>query len=333
MKSALPFINPTRASLLIAAICCCHLLAGQSTRVDLVPYQAAGKWGYMNQEKEVVIEPQYDEASFFHIVVGPPYTSLARVKINEHFGVIDAQGDQFLPPNYDSIALRATLTTTGNYGMLFANDSTYYFDHQGEVMPQYPGDQTWICGVGMFHDNFVVKEVQSFDDSTGTYNYGYRRMVVRKDSSGMSATRDSVYALLDSIVHFQSRPLELLYNRNGQVDVCHNMLNNRGNPVIKVCMTYDEIRWPDEAPAIFGRSYEPQLLVKKDNNWGVLDLKIMMEPRIRTDYRSRWEIAPPKYERIIDKQRHYYLVEYEKGKLGYIRAESRRKLVEYWPTE
>jgi len=51
----------------------------------LIPFKYGNKWGYINENKEIVIKPQFDEADFFN-------GAIARVRNDYRFGVIDKQG-------------------------------------------------------------------------------------------------------------------------------------------------------------------------------------------------------------------------------------------------
>lgn len=55
------------------------------TAQQLIPFRYAQKWGYINEKREVVIQPQFEEADFFN-------GNIARVRNNRKYGVIDKTG-------------------------------------------------------------------------------------------------------------------------------------------------------------------------------------------------------------------------------------------------
>jgi len=63
---------------------------------QLIPYRTLDKWGYSNREKQMVIPAIYDQTFRF---IG----QIARVKLKGKYGLITADGKEFLPPIYDEI--------------------------------------------------------------------------------------------------------------------------------------------------------------------------------------------------------------------------------------
>ena len=60
----------------------------------LVSIRENGKFGYINLDGQVVIEPQFDDTHFFS-------KGLAAVKINGKFGFIDKTGKMVFEPQFD----------------------------------------------------------------------------------------------------------------------------------------------------------------------------------------------------------------------------------------
>lgn len=60
----------------------------------LIPFEKNGLWGYMNHEKKVILEPQFEEAFLTFNLVG-------RIKKNGKFGYINNEGKLIVKPIYD----------------------------------------------------------------------------------------------------------------------------------------------------------------------------------------------------------------------------------------
>ncbi len=71
--------------------------ASPSTLVDatdpLFPIRKDWKWGYMNREGKVVIEPHYDNAGCF-------FEGLAAVQLGDRWGYVDRRGKLVLPAQF-----------------------------------------------------------------------------------------------------------------------------------------------------------------------------------------------------------------------------------------
>jgi hypothetical protein len=60
----------------------------------LTPVYSEGKWGFMNEQSEIVIVPKYESACEFS-------EGLAKVKLNTKWGFIDSNGNEVIPCSYD----------------------------------------------------------------------------------------------------------------------------------------------------------------------------------------------------------------------------------------
>ena len=60
-------------------------LDAQSRKV-IVPFQENDKWGFMNEDKEVVVSPIYDLAY-------PPHNGVARIKLGDRYGFVNMSGE------------------------------------------------------------------------------------------------------------------------------------------------------------------------------------------------------------------------------------------------
>lgn len=65
----------------------------QKIDMSLIPYRHGDKWGYAGQDKEILIKPQYQDASWFS-------EGLAAVKIGNKWGYINRLGKLVIPAKY-----------------------------------------------------------------------------------------------------------------------------------------------------------------------------------------------------------------------------------------
>lgn len=70
-------------------------LNSQRKELMLVPFEQNGLWGYMNSEKKIIVEPQYDAAYLTLNLMG-------RVKKNGKYGYINNEGQLIIKLKYDS---------------------------------------------------------------------------------------------------------------------------------------------------------------------------------------------------------------------------------------
>jgi hypothetical protein len=72
----------------------CLLIFKTAKTQQLIPFHYAHKWGYMNENREIVIQPQFEEADFFN-------GNIARIRMNRYYGVIDKTGKIIHPCQYE----------------------------------------------------------------------------------------------------------------------------------------------------------------------------------------------------------------------------------------
>lgn len=101
----------------------------------LAPFMNSdSKWGYINQDGEVVIECKYDSASEFdkdgYAVVGMETDSDAS-EYYMIFGLINSKGEEIIPPDYSYIN-NSIGTVCDNYGYRTISRLPYPFYYEGE---------------------------------------------------------------------------------------------------------------------------------------------------------------------------------------------------------
>lgn len=82
----------------ILAVCCCMMVTtlnvyAQNNNTHLFPIPSKDKWGYIDQNGSVVVEPIFLEAEDFH-------DGLAKVKTETRYGFIDNRGVFVIPPTW-----------------------------------------------------------------------------------------------------------------------------------------------------------------------------------------------------------------------------------------
>ncbi len=90
---------------------------------DLILCKENGKWGYIDSAQNITIRPQYDYVYLFE-------GDIARVKLNEKWGIINKNGDPLTEMKYDEIK---------PFGMtceakVFLADKQGYIDRNGSVI-------------------------------------------------------------------------------------------------------------------------------------------------------------------------------------------------------
>jgi hypothetical protein len=92
---------------------------------ELNVYCKDGKYGYLDGKGRVVIEPQFENAEFFH-------NGLACVKINNKYGFIDETGKIVIKPIYESAGYfsfgLARVKFNGLYNFINKNGKFMFFN-------------------------------------------------------------------------------------------------------------------------------------------------------------------------------------------------------------
>jgi predicted DNA-binding WGR domain protein len=84
--------------------------------------QMNNKWGYINKEGKVVIEPQFDEAEFFN-------EGLARVQMNNKWGYINKEGKIVIEPQFKN-----GFDFNEGLARVQMNDKWGYINKEGKVV-------------------------------------------------------------------------------------------------------------------------------------------------------------------------------------------------------
>lgn len=120
----------------------------------LIAFRTGDKWGYLNEEEEVVIQPTYDAAGRFN-------DGEAIVKQNGKYFLIDSDGIKVLDKGY--LALYRDVST-GN--VLYMEDSLWGFmDGDGEILTEPLYDKVIESSEGIF--TVKKNDMYGYVDSEG----------------------------------------------------------------------------------------------------------------------------------------------------------------------
>ena len=65
----------------------------QTIDYSLIPYRKGNKWGYADAQKNILVNPRYDDAQWFS-------EGLAAVKVGNKWGYINKQGKLVIPAKF-----------------------------------------------------------------------------------------------------------------------------------------------------------------------------------------------------------------------------------------
>jgi WG containing repeat len=68
----------------------------ESSATGLLPVQVKGKWGYIDREGQVRIQPRFDDAWDFS-------DGYAAVKVKDRWGFVDENGAMRITPRFDAV--------------------------------------------------------------------------------------------------------------------------------------------------------------------------------------------------------------------------------------
>ena len=183
----------------------------------LAKVEKDGKWGFIDKNGKVVIEPQFDDAGDFS-------EGFAQVKKDGKYGFIDKSGKVVIEPQFDNVEYFiegfAQVEKDGKYG---------FIDKNGKVIePQF--DE-----VGSFSEGFVCVEKDGkwgFIDKNG-------KVVIEPQ-----------YSSADGFSEQRRTPLP----SHRACDVAVGDLNGNGFDDVALCQTRTDTMYSIESPIFCGTS-------------------------------------------------------------------------------
>ncbi len=306
-------------------------LSAQNYQNQLIPYEYKGLWGYMNKEKKVIINPTYEIAGLFNLLLGKNSYPYAIVGNNSKFGVINQSGNLIIPMKFDSIANYSILTNKGRFGILYKKNKKSYFSSKGKISTKLKGKRQFFCIVGLGSHCLNVSHIEKFENSDSRTEDYYKLIVLNKkgNSKENENLNSEVNIKIDSVLHFSLNEGMILFRSDGKIAICKTIMKKNKFYNISTGFAFDDIQLYKCKNALTKQSYEHVIKTKKNGLWGLTDFSYI-------DYSNELsvsivqEIVKPMYLRIYDKEDDLYLVEYEIDKLGYIQRKKFGKLVEFW---
>jgi hypothetical protein len=285
----------------------------------LIPYFENGKWGYLDEDKKVIVSPKYEEAELFRIFLGKDYQKYARVKKGTKFGVIDQSGEIIIPIKFDSIENNSLSTSIGGIGILYQKSNRYYYNEKGDISNEIKGAVHLICGNGLGSKCLVTSKKIG---EKIMYEY------VEITRTEREWLKDKFRVEVDSVITINNGAGEIIYRSDKKI-VISNLLGNEKKSY-NLCSEYlyDEVKFFDCEEIKLFNNYEPIISVKRDGKWGLVELSQSQTMKWNRELNIR-ELVEVKYEQIIEKIGKLYLVEYEKGVYGYVRL-TKGEVKEYW---
>lgn len=86
---------------------------------SIIPFRDGEKWGYSDRNKRLLVDPKYTQTFPF---VG----NIAKIKLNEKYGLVDRTGNEIIPPDCEEI---------GDYyeGVLLNEDGSCFIHRGGKI--------------------------------------------------------------------------------------------------------------------------------------------------------------------------------------------------------
>ncbi len=309
--------------LILAAFLLPTVLSAQPYWDDLIPVQREGLWGYLNKEKEVVIQPAFDGVTFFHIYLGEEYLLHARVRKGNHYGIIDQEGEFLLPIRYDSIAPSSVDRSTGGYGTLWLDGQQKFFSLQGEIMDTLPGHIILSCGFGLEENCAAFSMLSNTQQAHALPRY----QIVEIDGS-KQPQRDSLLVELDSI--YRLNEATVFYRHDGKIAIAGTLFNDGQTRqyYYPLDFLYDQIGF-FPCPINLANLQFKVIKVRVGDRWRLLPIS-PSHPQVVGENRLKPQLEPrPSFLQILERTGNYYLVEYAPNQFGYLFANEYR-YVEYW---
>lgn len=203
---------------------------------ELIPYRKGDKWGFANRQKEVVVEPQFDEVGAFN------HYGITRVKVGDKYGYINLKGELITKIEFDKAG--DFYFPTAN---VVKNDSSFCIDFNGKIRSCISG-----CGNRPEIGSTKFKTYKKNEKIGLLYNDFIR---IKKDSFLLII--DSTEAIWDGLVENYLGLAAV--SKNGKWGV----INEKEELIIDYF--YDEISLTPS------RQTFPFFITKKDNHYGFIN--------------------------------------------------------------
>lgn len=254
----------------------------------IVPFFNNGKWGFMNQNKDIKVCPKFEEAY-------PSVTDRYRVKVKGKYGFIDKAGKMVIKAKYDE-------AEDFRYGVakVMRNNKTEYIKRNGKINKH----NIAICGNHSSCSTSRLKdgiEIIFSDNKYGIVVHNDQSKLIEKDTF----VSDTIQPVFDSIVPISYRVMYLEKDSLFGFLRVSDYWGGSEKVTNNLKLEYEDIQL---YPCEFCNSGINEFIgVKKDGLWGYKKMYFVPE-----------EYIEPKYLNINSLAKGFALVEYAKGKYGYI---------------
>ncbi|MEM0991664.1 MAG: WG repeat-containing protein [Bacteroidota bacterium] len=263
-------------------------LSAQRIELLLVPFEEAGKWGYINHKDSVVVQPIFEEAY-------PTFDFRGRIRLKGKYGFINEEGKIVIKPKYDE-------AEDFMFGMakVSKKGKSEYITTNGRINKEIIA----LCG-GIYRRCIPERGLVGID----TFKVGNKyHMVINtpvREHGKLNYYPDTLKTSVDKISALGGQ--YVILENNGKQALLFDQRIYRSTEQVDTSLNfkYDEFKFftcqknhaqPHE---IFG--------FRIDNKWGYI--RLLHKPK---------EIIKPKYWSIQSMKRGIALVEYAEGKYGYV---------------
>lgn len=169
---------------------CCGCASGQpSESPKLFPILQHDKLGYIDENGNVVIKPQFERVSFnSHDFRSISFSEgLAGVKVGEKWGFIDTSGKIVIAPQF-----RAVWFFSEGLAQVWIGDKSGYIDKAGKMVirPQFTGYSPFSEGLAGVSAGGVESGIWGYIDKTGQFAIPPRFVSGGQFSEGLAAASD-----------------------------------------------------------------------------------------------------------------------------------------------
>lgn len=260
-------------------------LSGLAQSEFIIPFENGGKWGYMDRSRVIVICPQYEEAYL-------PNSGGARIKKNGKYGFIDMTG---------KLVVKAKCEKASD----FVN---------GRAQVTRKNKKSWIevkgfrnvgngqCGNHLCFHSVISKDVEIIDLD------GKLGMVFKSfgsDNKKENYINDTIPPLFDEIKPITHQYMFVRKDSLGAITHQGGFLAGAEYVLKNMEFEYQDIKL--FACNRCGDGTSPLIGIKQNDLWGYAVIFYKIE-----------DFIVPKYYSISNFQKGLALVEYERGKFGYI---------------
>ncbi len=344
-----------KRNLLFAIMFCTWANVFAQTDWTLVPFRQGDKWGYVSENKEVVLAPKYREASWFS-------GGFAPVKVGTKWGYINRAGKMVIPAKYTSAKpFRKGYVPTGtNSGdsLLFAavtlNNTGYEqcINTKGQVMSKCPAiPENSVAENRIPVATITTQKTYNLPNSSGLFDKiidDYK--IEGSDEKYYLAMKGDKYGVFNSkfetIVPFEYNEIKLMNSGNKRyLQVGRNNMYGVFTPAGQQLLTPEYTR----VVTLNGSNNNEYFIIQKDGKMYVKDgsnkdiiangyanitydndgFIITDNNKLQGYYFLDNRVIEPRYKeiRMVNGGR-YMLVKMPSGKTGYIRVDGTEYFIE-----